>query len=114
MVSIILDQVKSWMQTWLGISDLKDRLRRLEKEMAVIERMVETFLDELKGYRNKSESELNLLKRQVTGILDQIDGFFEENEKSDELAGSEALATIKGLRRRLRYNRTLIDKHLEN
>lgn len=114
MLAYLTTQIKGWLQDWLGIIDLKERIRALEREMGVIEGLVTSMTDHFRDYKNKSEGELNLLKSQVEGILDTIDGFFDANEDAEELRGSDMVDRMKSLRRRLRYNRTLIERHLDN
>jgi hypothetical protein len=114
MLSYLTSQIKKWLQDWLDIDDLKERIRRLEREMGVIENLIKSMMDNFKDYRNKSEGQLNLLKSQVEGILDTIDDFFDKNEDDEALQGSEMVGRMKALRKRLRYNRTLIERHLNN
>jgi hypothetical protein len=114
MLTYLTSQIKGWLQDWLGIDDLRERIRRLEQEMGMIEKLVESVVDSFKGYKNKSDETLNVLKSQVEGILDAIDDFFDKNEKEEALQGLEMVDRMKSLRRRFRYNRTLIDKHLDN
>lgn len=114
MLAYLTTQIKGWLQDWLGIIDLKERIRALEREMGVIEGLVTSTTDHFRDYKNKSDGELNLLKAQVEGILDTIDGFFDANEDAEELRGSDMVDRMRSLRRRLRYNRTLIDRHLDN
>jgi hypothetical protein len=114
MLTYLTSQIKGWFQDWLGIIDLKERVRSLEREMGAIENLIKTMMDSFKDYKNKSEGELNLLKHQVSGILESIDDFFGKNENEEVLQGSEMVDRMKSLRRRLRYNRTLIERHLDN
>lgn len=114
MLSYLTSQIKKWLQDWLDIDDLKERIRRLEGEMAVIENLIKNMMDHFKDYRNKSEGQLSLLKSQVEGFLDTIDDFFDKHEGDEALQGSEMVGRMKALRKRLRYNRTLIGRHLNN
>ena len=110
--------LQRFVQKLIGIDDLERRVRMLEKEMAFIQKLIASVLGTLGQYKDRTEGQLEHMKEQIDAMLKEIEQFMESTEQACEEVSSDRMSACLGqaraLRSRLRLNRTLIEKHLNN
>lgn len=96
-------ELRSWLQQWLGIGDLHQRVADLDRRIGSIEMHVASTLQHFGNYRGRTDAELVLMRSQLETMLEAVSNVIDavENQADKQRAIN--------LKRRLRNNLTRVN-----
>jgi len=95
-------ELRSWLQQWLGIRDLHQKVAELDKRIGSIETNVASTLQHFGNYRGRTGEELALMRSQLQTMLEAVSNVIEVLENQ-----AEKQKAVR-LRARLRNNLTRV------
>jgi len=98
--------LRVWLQQWLGIKDLHQRVVELETRIGSIETDVDSTLQQFGKYHSLTVEELTLVRKQLEDLLEGVSNVISTLENQAE---KQRAARLK---RRLRYNLTKLNNAL--
>ena len=89
--------IKKRIKEWLDIHDLENRINKIENQ-------INYQLRHFGNYKNRTKGELELMRKQIDDLLQAVE-YLIKNEENKQY-----IQSAKNLRKRLRNNRTRIEK----
>ena len=95
--------LRLWLQRWLGIHDLHQKVVELDSRIGEIEGLVEAMLQNFGRYRSRTTEELALIQGQLETLLVSM------NNVVDSVQNNSDRQRASRLRARLKNNLTRVE-----
>lgn len=95
--------IRGWLQQWLGIDDIHEKVLELDNRIGSIEICISSMLQDFNEYRTRTDQELLLMRSQLEKMLSTVSNLIDAAENSTD--SQRAMR----LRSRLRNNLTRVN-----